>query len=74
MGWKWNDVAELLAETGMFSKQQISKVDEIVTQKKWQLVSILEGLAADPQNEFDRGRNAALTEVIAGVKPHGPRP
>ena len=73
MGWKWNDIANLLRETGMFTEEQIAKVDEIVTKKKWELVSILETQIGTTPDR-DRGRDGAFREVIAAVKPNGPRP
>ncbi len=80
MGWKWNDVANLLRETGEFTEPQIGTVSEIVTRKKWDLVEILEGRAAAEVGAarslvtrhaaFAKGRASAFREVIEGVRPH----
>ena len=69
MGWKWNDIADLMRELGIFTEEQITAVDKIVTQKKHELVDVLEGLAADAE-PHNKERAKAFREVIAGVKPH----
>lgn len=70
MGWKWNDIANQLQDLGL-TPEQVTAVDGLMTAKKWELVGILEQAAKDTQSTE---RQQAFREVIAGVKPHGPRP
>ncbi len=83
MGWKWNDIAQPLQDADGFTNEQISLVSDLVTIKKWELVAVLEGLAAaedvepshgHPTDAYRKGRASAFREVRDGVMPKGPRP
>ncbi len=78
MGWKWNDIRAPVAQLGL-TDQQTNAVEAIVTAKKWDLVDILEQQVEATERsllgrEVKDARILALREVIAGVKPKGPRP
>ncbi len=78
MGWKWNDIRAPIAALDL-TVQQADAVEAIVTAKKWDLVDILEQQVEATEKsllgrEVKDARILALREVIAGVKPKGPRP
>ncbi len=78
MGWKWNDIRAPVAALDL-TDQQANAVEAIVTAKKWDLVDILEQQVEATERsllgrEVKDARILAYREVIAGVKPKGPRP
>jgi hypothetical protein len=80
MGWKWDDIRVLLAATGMFTDEQLDKIDEVVKGKKKELADTLGLLARQAEDEARRakdigaaglanGRADAFREVRDAVKP-----
>ncbi len=60
MGWKWDDVADAMDQSGLqFTQEETAEVVGIVTAKKWELVAVLEGLAAAEDVEPSHGHPTA---------------
>ena len=80
MGWKWDDIVELLRATGLFTEEQLTEVGKVVKSKKHELAETLAVLArqdddgarraTEPDTEhFHTGRASAFREVRDAVKP-----